>query len=65
MRYRRLLRACASAPATGVRPAPVKDTKAKTHPCLRPFNELPPHQQAKDHLFRGIVHSLRPFIEES
>lgn len=37
----------------------VKDTEAKTHPCIRPFAELPPEQQAKDYLFRGVVHALR------
>lgn len=39
-----------------------KDATAKTHPCLVPFEELPPHQQAKDHLFRSIVASLSPFL---
>ena len=32
-----------------------KDEKKKTHPCMVHFNDLPPHQQAKDHLFYGIV----------
>lgn len=32
----------------------VKDADAKTHPCLVPFEELPPHQQFKDVLFRTI-----------
>ena len=27
-----------------------------------PFDELPPEQQMKDHLFRGIMTALRPFI---
>lgn len=27
-----------------------------------PYDKLPPEQQAKDHLFRAIVHALRPFI---
>lgn len=35
-----------------------KDAQAKTHPCIVPFNELPPYQQAKDRLFRSIVKSL-------
>lgn len=39
-----------------------KDPEAKTHPCIVPFEQLPPEQQAKDHLFRGIVHALAPFI---
>lgn len=38
----------------------VKDAEAKTHPCLRPFDELPREQQAKDYLFRAVVHALKP-----
>jgi hypothetical protein len=34
----------------------------KTHPCIRPFAELPLEQQMKDHLFRGIVHSFKNVI---
>ncbi|HEC63663.1 MAG TPA: hypothetical protein ENI23_00050 [bacterium] len=29
-----------------------------THPCMLPFNELPPEQQMKDHLFFAIVTTL-------
>lgn len=36
----------------------VKDPEAKTHPCLIPFDELPPYQQAKDHIFRATVLGL-------
>lgn len=36
----------------------VKDPDAKTHPCLVPFDQLPPMQQFKDGLFRTIVHLL-------
>lgn len=36
----------------------VKDAEKKTHPCLVPFDQLPPHQQAKDRLFRAIVKAL-------
>lgn len=42
----------------------VKDAEAKTHPCMVPFDQLPREQQAKDHLFRAIVHALAPFISE-
>jgi hypothetical protein len=35
-----------------------KDPDAKTHPCLVPFDQLPFEQQAKDRLFRSIVHAL-------
>lgn len=37
----------------------VKDPEAKTHPCLVPFEDLPPVQQAKDRLFKAIVGALR------
>jgi hypothetical protein len=37
----------------------VKDPVAKTHPCIRPFAQLPPEQQAKDHIFRAVVHAMR------
>ena len=30
-----------------------------THPCMVPFDQLPPYQQAKDRLFRAIVHVLK------
>lgn len=35
-----------------------KDAKAKTHPCIVPFEQLPHHQQAKDKLFKAVVRSL-------
>lgn len=37
----------------------VKDANAKTHPCIMPFDQLPPEQQAKDYIFRAVVHALR------
>lgn len=40
----------------------VKDAEAKTHPCVVPFNQLPKEQQAKDFLFRQVVHSLKKFL---
>lgn len=36
----------------------VKDAEAKTHPCLVPFEELPPHQQFKDVMFRTAALSI-------
>ena len=36
---------------------PVKDEIKKEHPCLVPFKDLPPDQQAKDYIFRQIVKS--------
>lgn len=38
-----------------------KDPAAKTHPCIVPFNQLPVAQQAKDFIFRGVVHALRDY----
>jgi hypothetical protein len=40
----------------------VKDEDERKHPCLVPYEQLPKLQQAKDHLFRGIVHALAPFV---
>lgn len=42
----------------------VKDPDASppTHPCIKPYAELPPEQQAKDHLFRAIVHGMKRFL---
>lgn len=37
---------------------PEKNTEAKEHPCLVPFDQLGKAQQAKDYLFRAVVHSL-------
>lgn len=47
----------------GWRHGEVKDADARTHPSLIPFEQLPPVEKAKDHLFRGIVHALAPFVE--
>ena len=49
--------------ADGWKYGKVKDVEKKEHPCFVPYNELPPAQQAKDHLFRAIVHALAPFVE--
>lgn len=37
---------------------PEKDENAKTHPCLVPFAELAREQQAKDFIFRAVVHAV-------
>lgn len=34
-----------------------KDPEKKTHPCLVPFASLPREQQAKDFIFRAVVHA--------
>lgn len=38
-----------------------KDLKAKTHPCLVPYEQLTVKERLKDHVFLGIVKS---FIKE-
>lgn len=40
----------------------VKDPERKQHPCMVPFDQLPVEQQAKDFLFRQVVHSLKRYI---
>ena len=37
---------------------PVKKPEAKEHPCLVPFDQLPREQQAKDFIFRAVVHAM-------
>lgn len=38
---------------------PVKDPETKQHPCMVPFDQLPREQQAKDYIFRAVVHALK------
>jgi hypothetical protein len=37
---------------------PEKKPELKQHPCMVPFDQLPREQQAKDYLFRAVVHAL-------
>lgn len=37
---------------------PVKDAEKKEHPCMVPYDQLPQYQQAKDYIFRAVVHAL-------
>lgn len=39
-----------------------KDPEAKTHPCIVAFEDLPREQQAKDFIFRAVVHALRDLV---
>lgn len=41
----------------------IKDPEKKEHPCMVPFEKLPMDQQIKDHLFKGIIDSLRNFVK--
>ena len=36
----------------------IKDPEKMEHPCLVPFAELPPAQQAKDFIFQAIVRAM-------
>ena len=38
---------------------PVKNPNLKQHPCIVPFDQLPREQQAKDFIFRAVVHALK------
>lgn len=42
---------------------PTKDPEKKEHPCIVPFAELPREQQAKDYIFRAVVHALSGGLE--
>ena len=44
--------------AEGWEYGPVKAPESKRHPCIVPFEALPLEQQAKDYLFRGVVHAV-------
>lgn len=43
----------------GWRWGPEKNPEKKEHPCMVDFADLPREQQAKDFLFRAVVHALR------
>jgi len=49
--------------AEGWEYGPVKDPSLKQHPCLVPFEQLPPEQQMKDWLFRAVVHAVADLLE--
>lgn len=40
---------------------PEKNAELKQHPCMMPFTYLPKEQQAKDYIFRAVVHALRGY----
>lgn len=43
---------------TGWQYGPTKDPERKEHPCIVGFDHLPREQQAKDFIFRAVVHVL-------
>jgi len=44
--------------AEGWKWGPTKDPEAKTHPCFRPYDELPTDQRHKDYAFLATVRSM-------
>ena len=44
---------------------PVKVAERKTHPCLLPYDELPPAQRAKDAIFLGVVRLVEAALKEN
>ena len=38
-----------------------KNAENKEHPCIVPFQLLPKEQQAKDYIFRAVVHALQDY----
>lgn len=38
---------------------PTKDPSKRTHPCLVPYGELPPHQKGKDVMFQFVCLGAR------
>lgn len=42
-----------------------KDEAAKTHPCMRPWTELPESQRRKDVLFSAVVDALTRNVDLS
>ena len=41
-----------------------KRPELKQHPCMLPFAELPKEQQAKDYIFRAVVHALKNILDD-
>jgi hypothetical protein len=49
---------CAAKIADGWKYGEVKDPEAKLHPCLVPYDALPPEQRQKDHVFVATVRTM-------
>lgn len=41
-----------------------KNPETKEHPCFTAYENLPVEQRSKDYLFKQIIHSLKPYINE-
>lgn len=44
--------------ADGWKYGKIKDAEKKEHPCCVPYDQLPKEQQAKDYIFRAIIHAI-------
>lgn len=44
--------------AAGWTHGPVKDAEKRTHPCMLPYDQLPPEQQRKDALFHAVCSAM-------
>lgn len=53
---------CVGKRAEGWRHGDKKDPDAKVHPCLVPWDELPPEQRRKDVLFQAICRVLTEIL---
>ena len=44
---------------------PTKAPEKLEHPCMVPYEQLPPEQTAKDHLFLAVVNALRGHVGDT
>ena len=42
---------------------PVKDPETKQHPCMVPYEDLPPHQRLKDDIFSDVVRMVFNYLK--
>lgn len=49
--------------AAGWKFGPVKDPEKKEHPCFVQYNQLPPEQRQKDHIFVAVVTAMAEALD--
>lgn len=54
---------CSSKVKEGWKYGKVLNSHRKTHPCLIPYDELPPKQKGKNAIYKGIVLHLRGIVD--